>query len=333
MSAKPLSSGILDEKTVSEDRKKCSKYDQCGLGREAVYVPSKIAPRAYYIPYKNVERIYQRVAVSRGSGRAFLTPVLYIVFQYDGGREKVCYFRYVTDSDKMFEQLRREHPEIPLVSEQSEQKEKEKEAEEERIRSAGLSREARDAVRDLENADQLLAMRPKLYKELAQSARFKRSVDLIRPLYVGIASGTAIGGLALTIIGIIMLRFGSSRNAAILLALIGIAAMFLMVNIGILPTPSRNRKAAQKRYDNAVSAMQHALKGADRFPVPSCYAHPYVLQMMERLIREGRATDTDGALTELKEDLRKMDSTVQLGGEEYERVRTVKPLFLVTDYR
>lgn len=333
MAAKPLGTGVLDEKTVSEDRKNCKKFDQCGIGQKAVYVPSKMSPRAYYIPLDHVERIYQRIAVSRGSGKAFLTPVLYIVFQYDGGKEKVCYFKYITDADKMFDLLRREHPEIPLVSEQNEQKEKEKEEAEEKIRNAELSRAAREAVRDLDNGTELLNMRPKLYRELAQSARFKRSVDLIRPLYEGIAITVALAGLACTVIGLVMMGTGGSRGPAILLALVGIAAMFLMVNSGILPTPRRNKKAAEKKYEDAVSAMQHALHGADDFPVPVSYAHPYVLRMMERIIREGRAATTDEALAVLKEDLKKMDNTVQLSGEAYRQVTTVKPLFLVTDYR
>ena len=333
MACKPLGRGTLTAEEIKNDRKVCKKYDQCGLGRKAVYVPSRMMPRSFYIPYENVERIYQRVAVSKGSGKAFLTPVLYIVFQYDGAQEKACYFKYITDSDKMFAQLRREHPEIPLLSEKSEQEEAAKRAEEDRILSAQLTRQAAACVRDLSNARELLEMRPKLYKNLAQAARFKRSMDLIRPGYQRITALILAAGAVCLTAGFMILGRRQNRSPGIILALLGIAAIFLMINSGILPTPGRNRKAAGRQYDHALDSMKHSLKGAGDFPVPAEYAHPYVLDMMERIIREGRAEMNAQALAVLKEDLKKMDNTVQLGGDEYVKVHTVKPLFLVTDYR
>ena len=54
---------------------------------------------------------------------------------------------------------------------------------------------------------------------------------------------------------------------------------------------------------------------------------------MIRILREGRAQSRDEALDVLKSDLRALTADVQVEQEEYDEVVTVKPLFLVSDYR
>ena len=69
------------------------------------------------------------------------------------------------------------------------------------------------------------------------------------------------------------------------------------------------------------------------FPVPGRYAHPVVLRRMARVIRQGRAEDAAGALERVKEDLKALNRSVKVSQEEYDEVVTVKPMFLVSEYR
>jgi hypothetical protein len=66
------------------------------------------------------------------------------------------------------------------------------------------------------------------------------------------------------------------------------------------------------------------------FPVPAHYAHPIVLKWMQDILAEDRAKDSAGALEILKEDLRKLDSSVTVDQETYEEIMAIKPLFLVS---
>ncbi len=331
MSVKPLSAAVLPQDQVKQDRKKCRKFDQCGVGELAVYVPSKTMPRAYYIPFESLERVYKRVAVSPGSGKAFLTPVLYVVFQYDGGKEEQVYYKYLKEADALFDDLEKTHPSLPLISEKNEQKKRESEEEEERIRTKELSRPVQNQVRILESARELLGMRPALYKELAGTAAFKRKIDNIKPMYQMIVLCVMIAGAVCAVIGGVVYRTVNS-SVGIMLLLIGAAAMFLMVNSKILPTPKKNRKHAQQLYDEALQAMKISLRKTQDFPLPPRYAHPYVCDRMIRIIRTERAETVDQALEVLKADLKAADSSVQLSGDEYKQVVTIKPLFLVQNY-
>ena len=69
------------------------------------------------------------------------------------------------------------------------------------------------------------------------------------------------------------------------------------------------------------------------FPLPARYAHPIVLDRMIRVLREGRAQSVKESLALVKEDLKKLDSSVQVEQEEYDEVVTVKPMFLCQDYK
>ena len=54
---------------------------------------------------------------------------------------------------------------------------------------------------------------------------------------------------------------------------------------------------------------------------------------MIRVLREGRAQSVKESLALVKEDLKKLDSSVQVEQEEYDEVVTVKPMFLCQDYK
>ncbi len=333
MSAKPLGTAQLDPQELKADRKTIKRYDQCGLGAKAAYVPSKMTPRKFYIPYDNLERVFKRVAVSPGSGKAFLTPVLYLVFLYDGGQEKQVYFKYLKDADELFNQLEREHPEIPLVSASEEAKINRELENEASIQNVVLDRPQAAAVRDLENAEELLSMRPALYKELAGAARLKRSMDLIKPAYQVLAVLLVLAGLGCLGAGAALMMTAGKSSLSIILMLAGIALVFVMINSGILPAPKKNKGYANKEYQRTLENMRRSLKRAPDFPVPAEYAHPFTLRRMVRLIKLGRATNTAEALEELKKDLKAANSEVALKGEEYKQVIAIKPLFTVNEYR
>ena len=54
---------------------------------------------------------------------------------------------------------------------------------------------------------------------------------------------------------------------------------------------------------------------------------------MIRIIREGRATSINEALEEEKKDLKALNSSVRVSQEEYDEVTTIKPMFLISDYK
>ena len=69
------------------------------------------------------------------------------------------------------------------------------------------------------------------------------------------------------------------------------------------------------------------------FPVPARYAHPIVLERMIRVLREGRAQSVKESLAVVKEDLKKLNADVQVEQEEYDEVVTIKPMFLLQEYK
>lgn len=331
--AKPLGSMTLSKEELREDKKTIKRYDQCGLGKKAIYVGGKLLPRRFYIPYGAVTHVYRRVAVSPGSGKGFLTPILYIVVRYDDGKEAANSFRYITDADKMMEQIQEQHPSICLLSPDGEKKKKEREALDERIRQKKLSEQAQSDKTALEKAKRYLEMKPGLYAKLSGIARVKRTADLIDPRWQILTFALLILGLALIVLGAVFAKLGANKDMMIVMMLLGAALMFMMGNSKALPTRKRNRKKLQKDYDAALLEMETYLKAYDGFPVDPHYAHPYVLSRLIRILQEQKADSCDAAMTVLKDELKAADHTVALTGDDYKEVVTIKPLFLVNDYR
>ena len=54
---------------------------------------------------------------------------------------------------------------------------------------------------------------------------------------------------------------------------------------------------------------------------------------MIRILREGRAQSVKETLAVLKEDLKKLNSSVQVEQEEYDEVVAIKPMFLLQEYK
>ncbi|MGN0363765.1 MAG: hypothetical protein ACI4ET_13120 [Bilifractor sp.] len=329
----PLGTVTIAPEELREDRKKCKKYDQCGLGEKAVYIGGALTPRKFYIPYAQLTHVYKRVAVSKGSGKAFLTPILYLVFRYGNGQEKQCSFRYLNDADALLTELEHTHPEISLKSPKSEAADREKAERAAKLESVELQGEAAHAVRQLEKAKEVLHKRPGLSQELIARARIKRSCDLIKPGWQVLAALILAAGIGCIVGAVAGLRFGLPKMTALMLILIGGAAVFMMLNSRVLPTPGRNRRRADREWKKALDNMQHHINSYPGYPLPACYSHPIVCDRMIRILREQRAADLEGALAVLKEDLKGMDHTVALDRQDYDEVIRIKPLFLVSDYQ
>lgn len=324
----------LSADEIARDRKTVKRYDQCGLGKKGIYVPGKMRPRKYCIPYEAVTHVFRRVAVSPGSGKAFLTPILYIVIRYDNGKESQNLFRYMDDADKMLKQLSDEHPEISQLSPEGERKKAEQEKREAELQSGELSSSAARAKGKLVRAKEKLEKRPGLSDRLAGVARVKRRIDLIKPGYTALAVGLLAGGAVLVLIGFLLALSGDRSSRTILILLIGFALLFIMGNSKVLPTRKKNKKALQKDYDKAIRDMTAYLaEGEEKFPIDPHYAHPYTCDRLIRILEEHRAENIDDAMAILKEDLKSMDSSVALSGDDYKQVVTIKPLFTVCGYQ
>ena len=330
--AKPLSQITIEEAQIKADRKKCRKYDQCGLGEKAVYMGSTIHPRNYYIPYEAITNVFKRVGASNPEGKGFLAPVLFIVVRYDDGREQECSFRYLQDADRMLDDLEKNHPEIPLLSPEGMRKKKEKEPTEARIQANALTREALRSKKVLEDARWEVHKRPALYEKLAAMAKMKRHADLMKPSVRYIAEGLLAAGVLVTLAGAIVMR-SMDRSIGVVTALFGIMLVFLAVNSKGLPSKMTNRKLRDREYEEALNAMRNSLKHLPDFPIPCCYAHPYTFDRMIRILQEERAQTVEEALDVLKADLKSMDSSVALSGDDFKQVVTIKPMFTVQDYR
>ena len=87
---KALSSSTLSREELAADKKEAVHYGHCALGKRAVYVGSfGLFSCTHYLPLTRVERVFKRLAVSKGfyEGKAFGT-LSYLVVRYDGGKER-----------------------------------------------------------------------------------------------------------------------------------------------------------------------------------------------------------------------------------------------------
>jgi hypothetical protein len=100
---RPLSEATLPVEELKLDKKAARHYDDCGLGEKALYLGAFALSRVQYIPLTQVERVFKRLAVSKGffeQGKIYGT-LSYLVVKYDGGKEKVCRFEHESDLDEM----------------------------------------------------------------------------------------------------------------------------------------------------------------------------------------------------------------------------------------
>lgn len=91
---KALCSATYTPDAIKNDRKIAARYESCALGKNMLFIGGRYINGLYYIPVNSVERVYKRLAVSKGffeSGKVFIT-IPYLVVQYDKGKTKVCRF-------------------------------------------------------------------------------------------------------------------------------------------------------------------------------------------------------------------------------------------------
>ena len=329
----PLGSRRLSPEVLESDKKSCRRIGPCGVGREALYVGARYRERRYYLPWREVKRVFKRVAMSRGgfSGKGLFGALAYFVVQYGSGKETQCRFRNEADVDRLLELIGREHPEIPTHSAQAERKLAQAAQAEEARYKKELPPEADGAVKALRRDLAFLEARSDLTRRLESAARQKRIADGMSPAY-------RIGGAVLGIAGIRAAAAGLAallyhRPWALYLVIGGAAVFFLTLSTNTFPGRWNSRKAAQNDWDRAVSDMAAYLREQPDFALPPQYAHPVVLERVIRVLREGRARTADEAFSLMKKDLKALNSSVTVTQKEHDEVVKIKPLFLVCDYR
>ena len=110
---KALSEHKLPPEKLRPDRKCCAEYEDFGLGDEALYVEYFACSRMAYIPLSAIERVYKRLAVSKGAfeGKMYGT-LCYLVVRYDG-KEKAFRFTHEENLDAILDAFR-EKTKIPV---------------------------------------------------------------------------------------------------------------------------------------------------------------------------------------------------------------------------
>lgn len=335
MFLKPLSEKVLPKEILQEDKKKCKKMGPCGVGEQALYLNSFYIERMYYIPFSAVTRVFKRVAMSKGgfTGKGVFATMPYLVVVYDHGVEKQCNFKREEDVDAILTYIGKMHPEIPLLSEAVEKKRAEQAALEEKKRQETvLDDQAKKEIRKLEAARSFLEKEPSIGQTLSRTAKAKRVNACANPAYRWVALAIVLLGLAAGIYGIwaIVTKAGFGTY----FTLFGFAAVFLFSGANVLPTGKNNKEYIDQQWVQACSSAEEYVSDFHGdFPVPARYAHPVTLTRMIRVIYDKRAETSAAALELVKADLKALNANVKVEQEEYEEVITIKPMFLVEEYK
>lgn len=326
-----LGSVALDKPTLSVDKKFCKKYGPCGVGDKALYLNSFYFDRWYYVALTSVRRVFKRVAMSKGgfSGKGVFGSIPYLVVELDDGTVKQCNFKWEQDVDMMIAHISKLLPEIPTRSVEAERRLEEKRKQEEARYLKELTPKAQASKETLEEARRYLESFPEETTRLSAAAKAKRVNERTNPAYRWVALAIILAGIISLIYGIRVLLNG--ENTGLYFLLLGFAAAFLFSGTQVLPTARTNKKAVNAEWEASIAQMESIIP--EDFPVPGRYAHPIVLDRMIRVLREGRAQSVKEALAVVKEDLKKLNSTVQVEQEEYDEVVAVKPMFLCQEYK
>ena len=315
------------------DKKNCRKFGPCGVGEKAVYLNSFYIDRKYYIPISSIQRIFKRIAMSKGgfTGKGVFGTLSYLVVVYENGKEKQCNFKHEEDVDRLLAYIEEEFPDIPVHSLAAEQKLAEKKRWlEEKKREKKVSEETKVNLSKLEQAEKYLKNQSDLYMNLSLAAKKKRTYDRSNPTYKWVALAIVIMGAAAFVYGIYALTTHAGFGMYFLL--FGLAAIFLFAGANVLPTSKNNRKYIENQLSEAIEQMEEYIRKYPEFPIPAHYAHPIVLQRMQEIMREERAKTIPEALQVLKNDLKALNSDVVVEKEEYDEIVAIKPMFLVMDY-
>ena len=320
----------LDDENLAEDKKKCLKVGPCGLGKKAMYLNSFYFSRRYYIPYIDIQRCFKRVAMSKGgyTGKGMFSSIPYLVVQFNNGNEKQCNFKFEDEVDTFLQRLHMQQPQIKLVSKESEEKLRIEELKEQAKYVKNLTPEAKASIKTLENAKSVLNGNAALSYRLSAAAKHKRVVDYGNPTYRIVAILIFAAAAISALFGLYQLAIGS--QLAVYFLLFGIAFMLLIMASRVLPTGRNNKAYVQKEWDDAVKQLEDYID--DDFPVPARYAHPVTLERMIRAIKMGKAKSVEESFEVMKEDLKALNSDVEVSQKEYDEVVEIKPMFLLCNY-
>ena len=322
----------LDKELLSADRRSCLKIGSCGIGNEAVYLGSYFLDCYYYARWRDVSRVFKRVAMSRGgfTGKGIFGSMAYIVVELKDGSERACRFKYEEAADQFLAELALKRPEIPRMSRAAEKRMAEARAKEEARYLKVLSPEAEASVEKLKAERDVLEDRLPMCEKLAAAAKQKRVIERINPNYQTFAAVIAAAALIVGLFGVWALI--KHLGYAVYCVVFGFAVLLIIAGSRILPLGRSNRKAAEREWQEALAAMEGSVEGCGLI-VPARYAHPYVYDRMIRVIREGRCKSPEDAYRIMTEDLKKMDSSVRVNQTEYDEIVKIKPMFLVCDYK
>lgn len=324
---KHLSSNVLDD-----DKRNCLRFGPCGAGRQALYLNGRFLNRRFYIVWGEVDRVYKRVAMSKGgfTGKGVFGALPFLVVEH-GGEAQEFPFKHEADVDNLLSHISAEHPEIPIYSRDAMKKLKEAEAEEKSRYLEKLEPEAEKAVAELESDRDFLEERIGLANDLVSAAKNKRVTDNILPSFKIVGLCLAAGGVLAALYG--LYRLLSHQNLGLYFIAGGAIAFFVSLSSNALPTKWNSKKEADLRWKSAVEAMRTHLEERPGFEIPPQYAHPVVINRIIRNIRQGRVQDAGSGLEVVKEDLKALNSSVTVSQKEYDEVVEIKPLFLVSDYK
>lgn len=123
-----LGTVTIPDAELTTDKKNCKKIGPCGVGEKAIYLNSFYFDRRYYIPISSIERIFKRIAMSKGgfTGKGAFGTLSYLVVVYENGKEKQCNFKHEEDVDRLLAYIEERFPQIPLHSIEAERKLEEK---------------------------------------------------------------------------------------------------------------------------------------------------------------------------------------------------------------
>ena len=112
---KALSTLTLSREELAADKKNALLFNQCALGKRALYVGGFGLSNVYYIPLSRVRRVFKRLAVSKGfyESNKIFGSLCYLVILYDDNKEKVFRFHREDELDSMLNAFRK-HTAIPV---------------------------------------------------------------------------------------------------------------------------------------------------------------------------------------------------------------------------
>ena len=298
-----------------------------------MYLNSFFISRRYYVPYGEVERVYKRVAMSKGgyTGRGVFGSMPYFVVVLKDGREKACNFKIEEEVDEAVRFIREKHPEIRVGTLAGEKARAAREAEMAARRPASLPKEAEAAVLRLKGDLAFLLEKPEIGETLVRCVRRKRQVDRIPAGTKALAWVFFLGGALLALAG---LALAAAKNSfGLYMIMFGAAFFMFAIASGILPFGASNPKRVKESWDAAVQNAKVYISDRPGFFFPPQYAHHIVAERTIRLLLEGRARNEHEAWNMMKNDLRALNSSVRVSQEEHDEVAAVKPLFLECGYK